>query len=134
MSFGALALLVLFEALYVRAVLVLRGRGRRVPVGQQLAWHLGMALQAVALLGPLDHAAQDHLSAHMAQHLLLADLAVPFLLAGIRTPVLVFLLPRPALVVVARRRRLRAVFRALRQPLVAVPVYLAVLYAWHLNF
>ena len=134
MSYGALALLALVEALYVRAVLVLRGRGWRVPAGQQALWHLGMALQAVALLGPLDRAAEDYLSAHMAQHLLLADLAVPFLLAGLRTPVLVFLLPRPALVVLAHRRRLRAAFRFLRRPLVAVPVYLAVLYFWHLGF
>ena len=134
MSFGALALLLLFEALYVRAVLVLRRRGWRVPAGQQAAWHFGMALQAVALLGPLDSAAEEHLSAHMAQHLLLADLAVPFLLAGIRTPVLVFLLPRPLLVPLAHRRRLRAAFLFLRQPLVAIPVYLVVLYFWHLGF
>lgn len=134
MSPGALALLLLFEALYVRAVLVLRGRGWRVPGGQQLAWHVGMALQAAALLGPLDHAAEDHLSAHMAQHLLLADLAVPFLLAGLRTPVLVFVLPRPVLVALAHRRRLRAAFRFLRAPLVALPVYLAVLYLWHFGF
>lgn len=134
MSFGALALLLVFEALYVRAVLVLRARGWRVPVRQQLAWHLGMALQAVALLGPLDTAAHDYLSAHMAQHLLLADLAVPFLLAGARTPVLVFVPPRPLLVALAHRRRLRAAFRFLRRPLVAVPVYLVVLYFWHLGF
>jgi putative membrane protein len=134
MSFGALALLVLAEALYVRAVLVLRGRGWRVGWGQIAAWHVGMALQAVALLGPLDNAAQDHLSAHMSQHLLLADIAVPFLLAGVRTPVLVFMLPRAALVVVARRRGLRRAFRVLRRPLVAFPVYLLVLYAWHLGF
>jgi putative copper resistance protein D len=134
MSVGPLALLLLFEALYVRAILVLRGRGWRVPVRQQLAWHFGMALQAVALLGPLDAQAQDFLSAHMAQHLLLADIAVPFLLAGVRTPVLVFVPPRPLLVVLARRTALRRAFRFLRRPLVAVPVYLVVLYAWHLDF
>lgn len=134
MSFGALALLLVFEALYVRAVLVLRGRGWRVGAGQQVAWHVGMGLQAVALLGPLDHAAEDFLSAHMAQHLLLADLAVPFLLAGLRTPALVFLPPRPLLVALAHRRRLRAAFRFMRRPLVAVPVYMTVLYFWHLGF
>ncbi|MDX6697596.1 MAG: putative rane protein [Solirubrobacteraceae bacterium] len=134
MSSGALALLVLSEALYVRAVVVLRRRGWRVGWGQIAAWHLGWALQGLALVGPLDSGAQDHLSAHMAQHLLLADIAVPFLLAGVRTPVLVFLLPRPALVVLARRRGLRRAFRFLRRPLVAVPVYVLVLYAWHLGF
>src|SRR5215207_1443982 len=114
MSFGALALLLLFEALYVRAIAVLRRRGWRVGVRQQAAWHFGMALQAVALLGPLDAAAEDYLSAHMAQHLLLADLAVPFLLAGMRTPVLVFIPPRPVLVALAHRHWLRAAFRFLR--------------------
>jgi cytochrome c oxidase assembly factor CtaG len=134
MSFGALALLLLIEALYVRAIVVLRRRGWRVPGRQQLAWHFGMALQAVALLGPLDTDAAHHLSSHMAQHLLLADIAVPFLLAGIRTPVLVFVPPRPLLVALARRTRLRAAFRVLRRPAVAVAVYLGVLYFWHLGF
>jgi putative membrane protein len=134
MSIGALALLALLEALYVRAIAVLRRRGWRVPVRQQVSWHFGIALQAVALLGPLDALAEDHLSSHMAQHLLLADIAVPFLLIGMRTPVLVFIPPRPVLVALAHRRRLRAAFRFLRQPLVAIPVYLLVLYFWHLGF
>jgi putative membrane protein len=134
MSPGALVLLVLFEVLYVRAIVVLRRRGWRVPRRQQAAWHLGMALQAAALLGPLDAEAQDFLSAHMVQHLLLADLAVPFLLAGIRTPVLVFVPPRPVLVALARQWWLRRAFRFLRQPLVALPTYLVVLYFWHLGF
>ena len=51
-----------------------------------------------------------------------------------RNPVLFFLLPRPALVTLARRRRLRAAFRTLRKPLVAIPVYALVLYFWHFSF
>ncbi len=51
---GPLALVVVAWALYVRAVLVLRTRGFSVARGQQLAWHAGMALIAVALLSPLD--------------------------------------------------------------------------------
>jgi putative copper resistance protein D len=70
----------------------------------------------------------------MAQHLLLADVAVPFLLAGARTPVLVFLLPRAVLVPLAHRRLLRRLFRFLRQPLVAIPSYLVILYTWHFSF
>jgi cytochrome c oxidase assembly factor CtaG len=131
---GVIVLLGLVEFLYVRAVRVLARRGYHVPVRQQLSWHTGMALQAIALLGPLDVYADDLLSSHMAQHLLLADVAVPFLLIGMRTPVLVFLLPRPLLVPLAHRRRLRAVFRWLRQPIVAIGVYLFVLYFWHLAF
>ena len=67
----------------------------------------------------------------MAQHLLIADLAAPLLLVGLRNPVLVFLLPRDVLVPLARRTRLRRAFRFLRQPLVAIPVYVLVLYGWH---
>jgi cytochrome c oxidase assembly factor CtaG len=56
------------------------------------------------------------------------------LLVGLRSPVYAFLLPRPALVAVARRRRLRRFFRFVRRPLVAIPVYVLILYGWHVGF
>jgi putative membrane protein len=37
-------------------------------------------------------------------------------------------------VTLARRRRLRRVFRVLRRPWVAVPVWVVVLYGWHFSF
>src|SRR5215211_3236417 len=126
--------LILAEWLYVRALRVLGRRGVRVPRGQVACWHVGLGLQAIALLSPLGSLADDLLSAHMAEHLLLADLGAPLLLAGLRNPVLAFFLPRDVLVAVARRRRLRAVFRWLRLPYVAIPVYVVVLYGWHLSF
>jgi cytochrome c oxidase assembly factor CtaG len=126
--------LILAEWLYVRALRVLGRRGVRVPLGQVACWHVGLGLQAIALLSPLGSLADDLLSAHMAEHLLLADLGAPLLLAGLRNPVLAFFLPRDVLVAVARRRRLRAVFRWLRLPYVAIPVYVVVLYGWHLSF
>jgi cytochrome c oxidase assembly factor CtaG len=131
---GALVFILIAEVLYLRAVHVLRGRGYDVPSWQQAAWHTGMALTAVGLLSPIDGLAEDLLSAHMAQHLLIADLAAPLLLVGLRSPVYAFMLPRPALVAVARRRRLRALFRRLRRPLVAIPVFVLLLYGWHLSF
>jgi len=70
----------------------------------------------------------------MARHLLIADLAVPLLLAGIRAPVLLFFLPSSALITLARRRTLRRVLARLSHPLVAIPVYVVILYAWHLDF
>jgi cytochrome c oxidase assembly factor CtaG len=126
--------LIVAETLYVRALRVLGRRGVSVPRGQVFCWHLGLGLQAVALLSPLSSLADELLSAHMAEHLLLADLGAPLLLAGLRNPVLGFFLPRDVLVAVARRRRLRAAFRTLRRPLVAIPVYAVVLYGWHLSF
>ena len=128
------ALLALAAFLWARAVRILAARGYDVPRGQRAAWWGGLALEAVALIGPPDALSGDLMSAHMAQHLLIADLAAPLLLAGMRTPVLVFFLPRAVLVPLARRRRLREAFRFLRRPLPAIAVYVVVLYAWHLTF
>ena len=131
---AVIALLALAAFLYVRAVRVLSARGYEVPRGQQACWWGGLALMAIALVGPPDSLGDDLMSAHMAQHLLVADLAAPLLLVGLRTPVLVFYLPRFALVPLARRRRLRAAFRAVRKPLVAIGIYVFVLYSWHWAF
>ncbi len=134
MNWGALASIVLAELLYVRAVRILGGRGFSVPAWQQVAFHAGMTLWAVGLLSPIDSLGEEGLTMHMVQHLLIADIAAPMILVGMRSPVLLFLLPRPLLVAVARRRRLRGFFRLLRRPLVAVPVYVVVLYFWHFSF
>jgi putative membrane protein len=131
---AGLALVLLLIALYVRAVTVLRWRGYTVARGQQALYYSGVGLIAIALLGPPDALSGDLLSAHMGQHLLLADIAAPLLLAGMRTPVLMFVLPRPLLVRLARTRWLRSLFRWLRNPLVAVPLWVLVLYVWHFRF
>lgn len=129
-----LVLLLLFAAaLYVRALRILRRRRLVVSGWQQAAWWIGMGLLAVALLGPPDAYDDRLLSAHMSQHLLLGDVAAPFLLLGLRTPMLLFYLPRPALVLLARRRRLRQAFAFVRQPLVALPLYVLTVYLWHLS-
>jgi putative membrane protein len=130
---GPLIAVAVAAALYARAVVVLRGRGHRVSVWQQVSWWTGLVLLAGALLGPLDRLADELLSAHMAQHVVLADISAPLMLIGVRTPVLQFLLPRPVLVPLARWRGLRRALRTLSRPLAAVPVYIAVLYAWHLG-
>jgi putative membrane protein len=131
---AGIALIALLLAVYSRAVTVLRWRGYRVPRAQQAAWYAGTTLIAIALVGPPDALSDDLLSAHMAQHLLLADIAAPLLLVGMRSPVLQFMLPRPILVPLARTRWLRRLFRFLRKPLVAVPIWIVVLYTWHFGF
>ena len=67
----------------------------------------------------------------MGQHLLLADLSAPLLLVGLRTPVLQSYLPPRVLVRLARRKGLRRFLRRFRQPLVAIAIYVLVLYGWH---
>src|SRR5215210_7205839 len=125
--------LALLEGLYVRALRILRRRGVRVPRRQLAAWHAAMALWIAGLLSPIDGLGDDGLAFHMLQHLLIADLAAPLMLVGLRNPVLAFFLPRSVLVPLARRRRLRAFFRTLRRPLVALPVFVIVLYSWHFS-
>lgn len=128
---GAIVAVAAAEVLYLRALRILRDRGVAVSRWQVAAWHGGMALWVVGFFSPVHTLGEKLLSAHMAQHLLIADLAAPLLLAGARNPVLFFLLPRPALVVLARSGWPRRLFRVLRRPLVAVPVYALVLYGWH---
>jgi putative membrane protein len=130
MDVGALVLVATAEALYVRALQVLRGRSVAVTRFQVALWHGGIALWLIGFFSPLHTLSDELLSVHMAQHLLIADLAAPLLLAGARNPVLGFLLPRPALVTLARSP-LRRAFDVLKRPTVAVPVYVLVLYGWH---
>ena len=131
---AGLVVVALLVWLHVRATRGLARRGHRVPRGQIAAWYGGVALIAFGLFGPLDHVGEDLLVAHMGQHLIVADLAAPLLLVGARSPVMFFMPPRGLLVAVARSPGLRRLSRFLRRPLVALPIYVAVLYAWHFAF
>jgi putative membrane protein len=133
MDLTALYLLALPAWLYWRAVRILATRGYRVPRLQQLCWFAGLMSLGVALLSPLDELGEtDLLSAHMGQHLLIGDLAAPFLVLGLRSPVYAFLLPRRLLVPLARWQGLRRTFRQVRRPLVAAPLWILILYGWHM--
>lgn len=117
----------------MRATRILARRGHRVPALQQAAWFAGLALMGVALLSPLDSLGEtDLLSAHMAQHLLIADLSAPLLVIGLRSPVYAFLLPRALFAELASATRLRSLFRFLKQPWIAAPIWVLTLYGWHL--
>jgi cytochrome c oxidase assembly factor CtaG len=132
MDIGALVLVATAEALYLRALRVLHARGVAVPRGQIALWHGGIALWVIGFFSPIHGLSEDLLSAHMGQHLLIADLAAPLLLAGVRNPVLGFYLPRDVLVPLARSP-LRRWFDVLKRPVVAVPVFVLVLYGWHFS-
>ena len=123
MELTAIYLLGLPAFLYVRAVAILKRRGRRVPVWQQAAWFGGLALIGIALLSPLDHLGDtDLVSAHMAQHLVLADLAALLIVLGLTGPLLQPILAHRTM------QRLRVLFH----PAVALPLWALNLYVWHL--
>jgi putative membrane protein len=130
---GVLIGIAVAEGLYLRALGILRARGVHVPRWQVAAFHGAILLWIAGLVWPVDAYEDELLSAHMTQHVLIADLAAPLLLMGIRNPVLGFLLPRSALVTLARTGWLRRAWRSLHRPLVAVPLYVAVFYGWHMG-
>ncbi|GIU96260.1 MAG: hypothetical protein KatS3mg013_0063 [Actinomycetota bacterium] len=110
---------------------LVRGRGA-VRVGQAAAWFGGLAVWAVALLGPIDRAAVGSFAVHMVQHLLLTLVGAPLLVLG------------GPLVVLARaggartRRTLSRLARsrglgALVHPLVATAAFTVVPWAIHLT-
>lgn len=97
-------------------------RGRPVPTWRLLMFSLGVVLLLVAFVSPIAELAQQRLTAHMTQHLLLGDLAPLALLAGLTGPLL-----RPVLALPPVRA-----LRALAHPLIALPLWAANLYLWHL--
>ena len=92
----------------------------------------GVAIVLVGLLSPLDAIAEEYLqSAHMLQHVLIADLGIALALVAVRGPLSMFFLPRDLLAPLARVEGLRSVLSFLLRPAVALPLWLAVLLAWH---
>ena len=115
--------LLVVTCLYVIAVRVLDRRGLRWPALRTLSFLLGMALLAIAYLGPFETLAHTYFWAHMGQHLIVMMLAAPFIVLS--CPV--------ALTVLATSGRTRAaVIRGLRSQVGLVlinPVVTWVLFA-----
>jgi cytochrome c oxidase assembly factor CtaG len=101
----------------------LDARGRSVRGARRAAFYGGLLVALVAVVSPIDYLGEERLlSAHMAQHLLLGDIAPLLVVLGLSGPLL-----RPLLAV----RWLRLA-RGLSHPLVALPLWVIDLYAWHL--
>jgi cytochrome c oxidase assembly factor CtaG len=114
--------LALLAAAYVRRARTLAGRDRPVPAWRLGCFGAGLALIAAGLASPLAHMGEELLLAHMAQHLLIGDLAALLIVLGLTGPLL-----QPLL-------QVRAIgwLRVLAHPLVALPLWVASLYLWHL--
>jgi cytochrome c oxidase assembly factor CtaG len=114
--------LALIALAYARRARTLARRG--TPVGRARLWSfgLGLALLAVALSPPLEELGERTFTFHMVQHVLLGDLAALALVLGLTGPLL-----RPLLALRTIER-----LRVLGHPLVALPLWTANLYVWHL--
>jgi cytochrome c oxidase assembly factor CtaG len=112
-----------------------RLHGRRpelAPASRLWLFGAGVAVILVGIVSPLDAIAEEYLqSAHMLQHVLIADLGVALTVLAVRGPLAVFFLPRSLLAPLARQRWLRRVLATLLLPKVALPLWFAVLLAWH---
>lgn len=123
-SFAPLQLLPLaiVAVLYARRAGTLAQRGKPVPLWRQLCFAAGVALILIALASPIAEVGGELLLAHMGQHLLIGDLAPLLMVLGLTGPLLA-----PLLKIHAIDR-----LRILAHPLVALPLWAANLYIWHL--
>jgi len=118
-----LAPCLLLGAAYALRARALAARRRPVSARRQLCFYTGVAAIVVALVSPLDYIGEHRLFHwHMVQHLLLGDIAPLLVVLGLTGPVL-----RPVLAIRWLRRG-----RGLAHPLVALPLWVVNLYAWHL--
>jgi putative membrane protein len=109
-------------ALYGRRVRTLRARGTHVPTWRIVIFGVGGLTLLAALVSPVHALGEQLFTFHMTQHVLLGDLAPLALLAGLTGPIL-----RPALAFLHK-------LRFLAHPLLALPLWGANLYVWHLPF
>ncbi len=112
----------LYLLLYRRRVTTLARERRPVARWRVVSFAAGALLMCAVQLPPVDGLGDSLLVAHMVQHIVLGDLASLLIVLGLTGPVLAPLL----------RLRVSSLVRRLSHPLVALVLWAADLYAWHL--
>jgi putative membrane protein len=122
---GALALVGLATAAYVPRWRRVRARhgARAAPIARLAAFVAAILTLVAALMSPIDRLGEQAFTMHMVQHILLLDLA-PILFVASLTKVIL----RPA---TRRLQRLERAAGPLAHPVVAVVLYVGVMWAWH---
>jgi putative membrane protein len=114
--------LAIVAAAYAVRARTLARRGQPVPRWRLALFATGIALLLLALVSPIAVIGEEELFAvHMLQHVLIGDLAPLCLLGGLTGPLL-----RPVLAFGFVER-----LRALANPLVALPLWAALIVFWH---
>jgi putative membrane protein len=121
-ALGKLAPLALLALVYAKRARTLALERQPVPRWRQACFYSGVLAIAIALVA-LAGAGRELVMAHMAQELLLGDVAALLLVLGLSGPLIEPLL------------RIRAFdrLRVLAHPLIAFPLWVVNLYAWHLR-
>lgn len=115
---------VTYLVLYTIRLRTLAREGRAVPGWRAGCFVGGVLLMVGVQVGPADDLADSVLAAHMAQHIVLGDIASLLLVLGLTGPVL-----QPLL-----HMRPTRPLRVLASPVVALVLWAANLYAWHIPF
>ena len=116
------AALTLVATAYGLRALTLSREGRPVPTWRVICFAAGLLLAATAFLSPLAHLSDELLLGHMAQHLLIGDIGALLIVLGLTGPLLQPLLAN----------RWLGWLRHFTHPLVALPLWAADLYIWHI--
>jgi cytochrome c oxidase assembly factor CtaG len=106
---------------YVRRVAHLSQHGSAPSTLRQLSFGAGLLLLGVATVGPMAELGDELVFGHMIEHTILTDEAALLLAIGLTGPVLQPVLRAPGL------RHLRRLIH----PVLAICLWIAVLYVWH---
>src|SRR3954452_17287615 len=107
---------------YWRRARTLKQRGHPVEGWRQTCWYGGTTLIALTLVSPIAGVSHQLFAVHMIEHLLIADLGALALVLGLTGPLL-----QPIVHV-----KELAWLRVFTHPLVALPLWAADFYLWHL--
>jgi cytochrome c oxidase assembly factor CtaG len=113
-----------YLVLYTRRLRTLAAEGRPVTRWRIWCFVAGVLLVLGVQVGPADDLADSLLVFHMAQHIILGDIASLLIVLGLTGPVL-----QPLLHI-----RFTRPIRVLASPLIALALWAADLYAWHIPF
>ena len=111
-----------FGAAYALRAATLAREGRPIPAWRVACYFTGLALLLAAFVSPVAHIGGELVLAHMVQHLLIGDIAALLIVLGLTRSLL-----QP---VMARRAFDR--LRVLTLPTIALPLWIANFYVWHI--
>ena len=111
-----------FGAAYAIRAANLAREGRTLPTWRVTCYFTGLALILLAFVTPAGHIGEELILAHMIQHLVIGDVAALLIVLGLTRSVL-----QPILAI-----RFFDRLRFLTLPMLALPLWMANLYVWHI--